>query len=158
MKRRRRPPSFHLAHYHRKPYIGFTYKALPEWVETISFAFNPLAGLPGSRRIVVITNPIYATKPHHLQFNPVCYISPNGERSLRLVEWSTGAYLRQELRGQIKIWEMNEEVLNKRDPRWVPQLQSLELWPATSSHDNIELDAKLEVGLFIHIDKLLNCS
>lgn len=143
----RRPPFFHVAQYPFRSVTGSTSR------QVLALNLDILCGLPSANRRIEINNPIYLDKPLNLRFNPVCYIARNGERFLRVAEWSTGEYLKHENFRKIKIWEISEESLNKRDPRWVSRLQKLGLWPtAVSSSKPVredDLSPNLEV-LVIH--------
>lgn len=151
---RRRPSSFHIAQYAQYQEGQRKNNRL----ETLSFAFNPIGGLPGTRRRVVITHPIYSAKPHHLQFNPVCHIAKNGVRSLRLVEWSSGEYVKHIKHDDVRIWEMDEAKLNRKDPRWVSRLQSLGMWPAVNSSKKAVQMEGLSSNLEVHVIQFHVCT
>lgn len=140
----RRPPSLHLGHYYSDYLSGGKH------IEAVTINLNALCGLPGYRRLL-IGSPIYAEKPHHLRFNPVCHVAENGERSLRVTEWSTGKFLKYMFYHEPKVWEMSEARLNSKDPRWISRLQSLGLWPSAGSSNKVGLDDALSFNLEVFV-------
>lgn len=124
-----RPPSFHIAQYNPgRCEVGYVEQPI------IRLNLNALCGVSTSGGgCTEISNPVFAEKPHHLRFNAVCHVAKNGERSLRLVEWATGEYVKRAYFRKVKVFELTEDKMNSKDPRWVSNLQNLGLWPITES-------------------------
>lgn len=125
-----RPPTLHLAHYYPE------YACAGTTLEVLFVNLNALCGISGNRRLL-IAHPVYAEKPYAFRFNPVCHTSSTGERFLRLTEWSTGELLKHVYHKETRIWEISESRINEKDPRWIPHLQNLGLWPGADPSETV---------------------